>query len=569
MVPAELSGKDIKRYRRIFELQEQARWKKADKLIKRIDNPILLGHVKFQRYMHPTSYRSRYSELAGWLKNYNDHPNAWQVYRLARKRQGKARAPRKPADTRYPGVTGHSALPKPPLPHRRKLDRRAVNKFFSNVRRYVRRGLPERAEKRFWAMEKRGLLVGFEKADALERIAASYYYHSNDFKARVLATMAANFAREIEPSADWIAGLANWRTGDTETAYYHFNLLGDATRANDWLQAAGHFWASRAAFRLGDVANGTAHLKAASAYFETFYGLLASRQLGIASSIDWSVPALDAGGMNNLLRHIAVRRAIALAEVSRNDIADEELRLLWGRKGAAIQEDLLAFAVALNLPAIQTRLGRAHGTEHPAPTAVRYPLPDWQPAGGFKVDRALIFAMVRKESDFRSRAKSRVGAGGLMQVMPATARYISKKGSLLRKNRHRLYEPEFNMALGQRYINYLLDLDDVEGNLLMALAAYNGGPGSLMGWRRDVNYQQDPLLFIESIGFYETRDYIERVMAGLWLYRMRIGQESPSLDALASGAWPILEKLDTKRTIDAVRRAVTMTNVRTISRAED
>ena len=234
-----------------------------------------------------------------------------------------------------------------------------------------------------------------------------------------------------------------------------------------------------------------------------------------------------------------------------------------------VQDDLLAFSVTLNLPSIQIRLGRAGGTGNPAPTSTRYPLPDWQPAGGFKVDRALIFAMVRKESDFRSRAKSHAGAGGLMQVMPATARYITKKGSLLRRNRHRLYEPEFNMALGQQYITYLLDSDYVEGNLFMALAAYNGGPGSLMNWREEVSYHQDPFLFIESIGFYETRNYIERVMANLWLYRMRLGQDTPSLNALASGAWPTLEHLDTPQTADALRRAVTLTNTRTVTVAED
>jgi len=569
VLPRILSDKDISRYQRIFELQDQALWKQADKLTKTLDNRVLMGHIQFQRYMHPTGYRSRYSELAAWLKKYADHPSSWRVYRLAQKRRGKARAPRRPDETRYPGVTGQSGTPNPPVPQRSRLERKAVTTFFANVRRYVGKGTPERAEKRYWAMEKRGLLVPHEKAGALERIAASYYYNANDSKAMVLATLATNLAREIEPSSDWIAGLANWRTGNISKALEHFRYLSDSERANDWLLSAGNFWASRAAFRLGDTYGGTQSLKAASSYNETFYGLLAERQLGITPSIDWSVPSLDHGAMQNLLRHPATRRAVALTEVSRDDVADEELRLLWGRKGTAVQDDLLALSVHLNLPAIQIRLGRAGGTGHPPPTATRYPLPDWQPAGGYTVDRALIFAMVRKESDFRSRAKSRVGAGGLMQLMPATARWITKNGSLLKKNRHRLYEPEFNMALGQQYIEHLIDMDYVDGNMLMALAAYNGGPGSLVKWRKKVSYAQDPLLFIESIGFYETRSYIEKVMANLWLYRMRLGQETPSLDALASGAWPVLERLDTPQTAEALQRAITLTNKRTTTLAED
>jgi len=569
VVPTILSKSDVSHYRRIFELQDQGRWKQADKLIKKLDDRILLGHLQLQRYMHPKSYRSSYSELAAWLKRYADHPSAWRVYRLARKRQGEARAPRRPVDTRYPGVTGQSAAAKPPLPRRTRLERKAVTTFFANVRRYVRRGLPERAEKRYWAMEKRGLLVPHEKAEGLERIAASYYYNSKNFKALKLATLATELARELEPANDWIAGLANWRMGNIEAAHTHFKYLGESERAGDWLISAGNFWAGRAAFRLGDSYGGTQHLHAASALDETFYGLLAARQLGIEHTIDWSVPTLSKGAIENLLRHPATRRAIALTEISRDDVADEELRLLWGRKGTQVQDDLLALSATLNLPAIQIRLGRAGGTGKPAPTSTRYPLPDWIPAGGYKVDRAMIFAMVRKESDFRSRAKSRVGAGGLMQVMPATARWITKKGSHLRKNRHRLYEPEFNIALGQQYIEHLMSTDYVEGNILMALAAYNGGPGSLVEWREEVDFGQDPLLFIESIGFYETRNYIERVMANLWLYRMRLGQDTPSLDALASGAWPTLDYLDTDDTPAALRRAVTFTSGRTATSAED
>ena len=568
-VPTVLRPDDIARYQKIFELQAQAKWTQADKIIARLDNDILMGHVNFQRYMHPTGYRSKYNELAEWLKNYADHPNAWSVYSLARKRQGKARAPRRPLDTRYPGVTGQSADPKPPLPSRDQLERTAVATFMANVRRYVRKGEPERAEKRYWAMATRGLLAPHEEAEALERIASSYYYKSNDMKARALATLAADLSREIVPESDWIAGLANWRNGDFVTAYDHFNHLAEAGRAGTWLVSAGQFWSARAAYRLGDPVLATKHLRAACTHTETFYGLIACRQLGVVPDIDWSVPELEQGAIDKLIVHPATRRAIALTEIGRDDIADEELRLLWGREGTGVQQDLLALAARLNLPNIQIRLGRVGGTGQLASTAVRYPLPDWTPAGGFSVDRALIFAMVRKESDFRIQAKSHVGAGGLMQVMPATARYISKDRKLLKRDKKQLFEPEFNMALGQQYIEYLLDIDYVEGNLFMALAAYNGGPGSLLGWRSEVIYDQDPLLFIESIGFYETRNYIERVMANLWLYRMRLGQETPSLDAIASGAWPALELLDTEQTAQAQKRALSRRTIRTSARAED
>ena len=556
LIPRMLSDTDIEKYRQIYEYQDEARWNRADKVIKSLNNNALMGHVLFQRYMHPTGYRSKYSELAAWMKRYADHPGAWRIYNLAKRRQGKARAPRRPEATRYPGVTGHSANPLPPLPRRSSTERKAVSRFKANIRRYISKGLPERAEKRYRAMAARGLLAPHEEAAALERIAASYYYGGDDFRAQLYATMAANKSRAVVPNSDWIAGLSFWRSDQMAQAYTHFEHLSASERASKWLLAAGHFWAGRAAYQLGKIDLGADHLLQASQHYETFYGLIAARQLGITPPINWHLPDLTAGAITNLMNYSAVRRAIALWEIGRDDLADEEMRLLWGREGVGVQDDLLALSAHLNLPAIQMRIGWSGGTGAVMPTSVRYPMPDWAPVDGFRLDRALIFAIVRQESTFRIRARSGVGARGLMQVMPATASYISRDRSLYRRDRNKLYEPEFNMALGQQYVEYLLDKEDVDANLFMLLAAYNGGPGSLMRWKTSSEYKHDPLLFIETIDFHQTRDFIEKVMANLWLYRLRLGQDTPTLDAVASGAWPTPETLDTpeSRQIDQNRR---------------
>jgi hypothetical protein len=84
----------------------------------------------------------------------------------------------------------------------------------------------------------------------------------------------------------------------------------------------------------------------------------------------------------------------------------------------------------------------------------------------------------------------------------------------------------------------------VRGNLFMLAAAYNGGPGNLNKWLRQTNYAEDPLLFIESIPARETRLFIERVLSNFWIYRLRLGQEIPSLDAVAAGHWPYYSALD-------------------------
>lgn len=545
-VPKALSDEDRARYERIFALVNAANWKAVDAEVAKLTDKSLMGHVLYGKLMHPTGYRSSYADLSGWLDKYPDHPNAWLIYKLAKRRQGKAKPPRLPVDPQYPNVTGHTGGKGLPVPKRSKASSREVAQLKSQVRTFVKSGQPERAEKIFWITDDKKVMAGHERAALLERIAASYYYQGEDKRAKFMAGLAAKTDRKNEPTADWTAGLASWRLGDYESAYKHFaEMKGSSKRLSSWLAAGGRFWAARAAYRTGRDDKAEEFLRSAALeYPETFYGLLAARQLGIQPKFDWSLPPLTAKGLENLNRFPSTHRALALRELGRDDLADEELRLLWGRQGTAVQDDLLALTAQINLPNLQMRLSRAGGGKVKVPTGARFPLPDWEPVDGFRIDRALIYAMVRQESDFRIQAQSYAGARGLMQVMPATASYLTRDKTLFKRNQHRLYEPEFNIAVGQYYVEYLHDNDVVGGDLLKLLAAYNGGPGTLKRWMGDIRFQNDPLLFIESLTFHQTRDYIEKVMANLWMYRMKMGQTTASLDALAAGEWPRLEHFD-------------------------
>ena len=153
---------------------------------------------------------------------------------------------------------------------------------------------------------------------------------------------------------------------------------------------------------------------------------------------------------------------------------------------------------------------------------------------------------MRHESGFNATAISRAGARGLMQIMPRTASYLTQDGALARKARDRLYDPEFNLGLGQKYLAYLLDLGTVQGDLSSLLAAYNAGPGNLAKWQRKIAHGDDPLLFIEAIPVRETRNFVRHVLTSYWIYRARLGQDAPSLDAIAAGRWPLYTPLDEK-----------------------
>jgi len=200
---------------------------------------------------------------------------------------------------------------------------------------------------------------------------------------------------------------------------------------------------------------------------------------------------------------------------------------------------LLAVADAAGLPNTVVRAAtRIAQFGSDAGERVLYPEPPWAPINGFKLDRALMFAFMRAESMFHSRATSAAGAVGLMQLMPETALQVSADIDLRARGQHALYEPGVNLSIGQRYLAWLLARPDIEGNIFKAAIAYNAGIGNMRKWDKTVAYQADPLLFIESIPSRETRNFVERILANLWIYRERLGQPNPSLDAVVAGEWP-------------------------------
>jgi soluble lytic murein transglycosylase-like protein len=140
---------------------------------------------------------------------------------------------------------------------------------------------------------------------------------------------------------------------------------------------------------------------------------------------------------------------------------------------------------------------------------------------------------------FNSTAKSHRGAMGLMQIMPATAKFISSNREVKRNNSNILKIPEINLDVGQEYIEYLLNLKLVNNNLIYLAAAYNGGPGNLEKWLEKKNHLDDSLFFMESIPSRETRWFIEKVLTKYWIYEDKIGNKSNSLRKLANGENPI------------------------------
>jgi len=351
-----------------------------------------------------------------------------------------------------------------------------------------------------------------------------------------------NFRME---GAQWSQGMAAWRKGDMTAAARHFERAAQTADLSPWTVSAAAYWAARSHLKDRKPEQVSRWLRVAADYPRTFYGQLARRALGMESAFDWSVRPLTAPEAKALLKSRTGQRALALLQIGQEQRAEDEMQILQSESGPEIVSALISISQIARLPSLALRLGvaveSAYGTTH---EAALYPLPHWQPAGGFTVDRALLYALMRQESGFNPDARSQVGASGLMQLMPATASFMAGDESGATGKGKALFDPEINIALGQRYVDHLLSDANVNGDLFLLAAAYNAGPGNLAKWRKRADYDHDPLLFLESIPARETRMFVQRVLTNLWIYRQRLGQGTPSLDAIASGAWPTYDPQD-------------------------
>ncbi len=555
-LPAVLSNHDAEAYRRIFALQEDGRWKEADRLIAGLGDQRLMGHVLAQRYLHPTAYRSKYLELKEWMDRYADHPQAKRIYKLALKRRpANYRRPQPPATAKtsisWAGARANYdyTSPRP----RSKATRSKVSRVLRQVRRNVLRQRFTVTEKLLNQPSVRNLLDEVELDEARALVASGWFYYGDTERAYALAAPAARRSGQAAPMINWIAGLSAWRLGHIDEASVFFETLANSENVAGWNLAAGAYWAARAHLKQQRPDRSSPLLRRAAEYQRTFYGLLARRALGMRIEFDFGSHRMAPEMTARLSQSPVGSRALALLQIGDRESAEHEL-VNGGQWGdPQMGEALLALAQYAKMPALAFRMGRQLARANVeqaggALDAALYPIPPWQPQSGFTLDRALIYAVMRQESGFNTKAKSPDGARGLMQLMPRTASYMDKGGRYHRGNRrNELFEPSLNMELGQRYIAYLLEHERVQGDLFRLTTAYNGGPGNLGKWERAIKADHDPLLFIEALPSKETRLFIERVLTNLWIYRERLGQPAPSLERLAGGDWPRYEALDGTR----------------------
>ncbi len=541
-----LSKNDIEKYQNIFHFQGLGKWNQSQKIINTLENNILMGHVLFQKYMHPTAYRSSYIELSNWLKKYSDHPGANRVYNLAKKRRPANHSyPIRPKRASFINKTKPQAFVQKTKSNKNYYINRKSKKIYTKIKSQIKKEILTKSEADIKNL-RNGVLNEYQKDLLFFNISEQWYYRGdNDKKAFELSSIAAERSREKIPYADWIAGLSAWRLEKYNESKHHFSKLANSNKITPWIISSAAFWASRASLKTKDYNDFIYWLKEGSKYDRTFYGIICKAFLGKEISISKERLKFEKKNYLLLKEYNAIKRIIALHEIGEHFLADKEAFYISSSANKNQSDALIRLTNELNLPYTTIKLAIENlDTNNKHFDTSAFPEPDWEHTSKFILDKALIFAFIRQESRFNANAKSHAGARGLMQLMPRTASFIAKDRSLRINKKYRLHEPNLNLDLGQRYIRILMQNKKFENNLFLITAAYNAGPSNINKWLMRFPYKNDPFLFIESIPARETRIFIERVLTNFWIYRMRFDQKKPSLSHVIEGKWPEYISLD-------------------------
>lgn len=550
-LPRVLSQADLNRYQHIFALQQSHEWREADRVMDRLGNKLLVGTVLAERYRDRT-YHASYAELDQWLKRYGDEPEARSIYALALIRHPRGTPlPPKPASSSELTQTVADDLGFEPQPITgaplAKAQAPAVAKRAAALTHEITElsiGEPRKAELLLAGSEARDLIDKSTRDQLRGAIAQGFLAQGDAQDALLLSTTTETAA--YAPIANWNAGLAAWRLGRWDEARRHFEALARSPNQSTWIKSAAAFWAARTELRDHRPQDYAYWLRVAAEEPRTFYGLLARHILGIKENLEFEPDPFTEFDAQMILSTAAGRRLFALLAIGEQEFATAELRQLAAHASPSLLQSLASLADRANLPSVSLELAamQTDGSGQSHDLAL-YPVPRWQPLGGFTVDRALIFALMRQESQFLPQARSNAGATGLMQLMPATARSMASRAGLplashgIQAERAALREPAYNLTLAQEYVKVLLNDSRIKDNLILFAASYNHGPTAVIKWFESrPEYQKDPLLFIESLPWQQSRIFTLRVLTNYWIYRMRLNQPTPDLDQLADGQWP-------------------------------
>lgn len=527
-VPRQLDEAQAAQYRVVFAAIRAQRWDDARLALAGMAPGPLHAIARAELLTAKGSPRAEAAELTEVLAAAPELPQAEQIARIARMRGAAELAPL----PQIQPLTWNAGAPIRARAKSVKNDLAAAD-LALKMQPFVKDDLGEAAQQ---LLEQTAPQLSAEAVtEWQQKVAFIYYVSGNDPAARTMAQRAAAGSGDWAIQGRWLLGLIAWRQRDFGAAGQAFE--GVATRSDDTeLRAAALYWTARADLAVGRPDRIEPRLKNAAQLDETFYGLLARQALGIR---DPKGPGDLPGGAawQRLAQRPNARVAAALVEIGEDGLADEVVRQQARIGAPGDHAALTRLAGELGLPGTQLWLTNNVPAGVRPVQAARYPAPAWTPDGGWRVDQALVFAHTLQESRFRANVVSPAGAYGLMQIMPASATDFTRSTGIA-LDRATLTRPSVNIAVGQDKLQRLRDMNATGGLLPKVIAAYNAGPAPVIAWNAQSRDGGDPLLYIESIPYWETRGYVAIVLRNYWMYERNGGKASPSRAALAQGLWP-------------------------------
>ena len=524
-----LTDDDAARYAQIFLLQDKEKIETAKKVETKLTDKSLMNEVLYQRYTSKT-YHTRGAELKSWMDKYYDMPGAERLYKIANIKQATVRKPFTPHI-----ITGKDYIETAQSENWTvKKYSGATTKTIDKFKRAIRSGSSKTARN---ILEDKSFKTKISESDygrLAGRLAFLYYTNGEYELAKKWGFVSSDANSEY---GLWTMGLLYFKEQKYKESQKYFARILDLTQINNARKTEAAFWAGRAADINGNRGDAKKYWKIAATYPMSFYGALASTMLGDTPEYEFFDQDCSDEDIITLRENKYGKKALALLQVGRKDRAEQYLKYLVTSKSSdKMLHAVNAVSSLYGLPRVSILVSgvmRDRGVleiNDDIIYSAQYPLPNWEPLGGWSIDRALLLAITKQESGFKTNAKSNAGANGVMQIMPSAAKRVARKNDVKMSDID-MSNPEHNMFLGQQYIVDLLQHQLIQNNIIKMLVAYNAGMGNLVKFEKSFS-TSDPLLYVESFPAYETRNYIKRVMSNLWLYRARLNQPLTALKEL-------------------------------------
>ena len=338
--------------------------------------------------------------------------------------------------------------------------------------------------------------------------------------------------------AEWLAGwIALRNLKQNKRAREHFSKMLSSVKSPVSL-ARGEYWMGRAFEDAKNKSEAVKWYRKAANRITTIYGQLAA--LRLPKDVLPSLPAENAptlSDMEEIRKSELFQIAKLLQQAGQSELADVFAARLIANASTPEKTTALAYALAEDLqrPDLAVNIARRARSNGTYILSLGYPV--WDLKHDERAEQAIVLSIIRQESNFSTEAVSPAGARGLMQILPSTAKQIARRKKKSFSPQKLNSNPDFNVEMGSTYFADMLKRFD--GSYILAVAAYNAGPTNVRKWMKTLgkpDEQIDAVDWIERIPFNETRNYVQRVLENLHIYRRNLNYPDAALNTWQQAA---------------------------------